>query len=125
LRLNHLDLHVPDVAQTRDFLVAYFGFKHLDTKGADALAILEDDAGFELVISCPNEKLRGADQATLGVNTCHIGFIVSERGDVDALHARLIAGGVELADAPKPMRGGWGFYVRAPGQILIEVSCRS
>jgi catechol 2,3-dioxygenase-like lactoylglutathione lyase family enzyme len=124
MRLNHLDLHVPDVARTRDFLVSYFGLRHLETRGADTLAILEDEAGFELIISRPVAKLGGSDQATLGVNTCHIGFIVATRDEVDAVYARLIAGGVEVPNAPKAMRGGCVFYVMAPGQILVEVSCR-
>ena len=125
MRLNHLDLHVSDFAETRNFFVTNFGFRHLETKGDDGLAILQDDAGLELVISRPIAKLGGADQAALGVVTYHIGFLLPSRDDVDALYARLVAAGIELSAAPRAMRGGWVFYVTAPGKILVEVSSRT
>lgn len=45
MRLDHLDLHVPDVSETRDFFVKYFGLAPVETRGANGLAILQDDAG--------------------------------------------------------------------------------
>ena len=124
MRLNHLDLHVADVAKTRNFFVTHFGLRHLETRGDDGLAILQDNAGLELVISRPIAKLGGADQTALGCVTYHIGFLLPSRNEVDALYARLVVANVELAAAPRAMRGGWAFYVTAPGNILVEVSSR-
>ncbi|HEV2677669.1 MAG TPA: VOC family protein [Aliidongia sp.] len=124
MRLNHLDLHVPDVAATRDFLATYFGFRTIETRGADGLAILHDDAGLELVISRPIAKFGGADQAALGVVTYHIGFMVATKQEVDELYERLKQAGAEIHHAPRAMRGGWLFYCLAPGRILIEIGWR-
>jgi catechol 2,3-dioxygenase-like lactoylglutathione lyase family enzyme len=124
MRLNHLDLHVADVAATRDFLVHHFGFRHIETRGRDGLAILQDAAGLELVISHPLPKFGGADAASVDANTFHIGFILAEKAEVDRLYERLCAAQAELWHAPQTIRGGWMFYCMAPGRILIEVGWR-
>lgn len=124
MRLNHLDLHVPDVAATRDVLVAAFGLTEVETRGANGLAILRDDAGLELVISQPIEKLGGADSVSVGRNTYHIGFMLPSREAVDAQFERARSAGCEIRQPPSAVRGGWLFYCFAPGQILIEVGWR-
>jgi catechol 2,3-dioxygenase-like lactoylglutathione lyase family enzyme len=124
MRLNHLDLHVPDVAATRDFFRDHLGFTEIETRGTNGLAILHDDAGLELVISRPIEKLGGGDTPTAGVNTYHIGFMQPSRAQVDDLFERLRAAGAEIWTEPQAMRGGWLFYCFAPGRILIEIGWR-
>ena len=62
MRLNHLDLHVPDVAATRDFFRDHLGFTEIATRGANGLAILHDHNGLELVLSRPVAKFGGAGQ---------------------------------------------------------------
>jgi predicted enzyme related to lactoylglutathione lyase len=124
MRLNHLDLHVPDVGATRDFFVSAFGFVAVETRGAEGLAILQDDAGLELVISRPIEKLGGADTVSAGRNTYHIGFILSSREAVDAQFERVKLAGGEMRQAPSALRGGWLFYCFAPGKVLVEVGWR-
>lgn len=107
MRLNHIDLHVPNVAETRDFFCNHLGFTLSESRGTDGLAILHDDAGLELVISRPVAKLGCADSATVGFSTYHIGFIVDTRAEVNHLHAALNAAGVEVGSGPREMRGGW------------------
>lgn len=124
MRLNHLDLHVPDVAATRDVLVAAFGLIEVETRGANGLAILRDDAGLELVISQPIEKFGGADSVSVGRNTYHIGFMLPSREAVDAQFERAKSAGCEIRQPPSAIRGGWIFYCFAPGRILIEVGWR-
>jgi extradiol dioxygenase family protein len=124
MRMNHLDLHVPDVAAAREFFVDIFGLKATETRGRDGLAILNDDAGLEIVLSRPVEKYGAADTVSVGVNTYHIGFILPERDDVDTLYTRLIDGGYEAWHEPRAIRGGWLFYAMGPGKILIEVGWR-
>lgn len=121
MRLDHLDLHVPNVAETRDFFINHFGLEPVETRGADGLAILHDEAGLELVISRPIEKFGGADTLTAGWTTYHIGFTLASRAAVDRLHAELASAGAEIRFAPREMRGMWLFYCFAPGRILVEV----
>lgn len=125
IRLNHLDLHVPDVAATRDVLVSAFGLIEIETRGVNGLAILRDHAGLELVISRPIEKFGGADSASVGRNTYHIGFILPSREAVDEQFERAKSAGCEIWQPPSAVRGGWLFYCFAPGRILIEVGWRS
>jgi catechol 2,3-dioxygenase-like lactoylglutathione lyase family enzyme len=124
MRLNHLDLHVPDVAAARDFFVDIFGLTVVETRGQDGLAILNDDAGLELILSRPVEKFGGADNLMAGVNTYHVGFILPERDQVDAVYQRLVAAGHEAWHEPRAIRGGWLFYAMGPGRILVEVGWR-
>jgi catechol 2,3-dioxygenase-like lactoylglutathione lyase family enzyme len=124
MRLNHIDLYVPDVAATRDFFIRYFALKLRQSRGADGLAILEDDSGLEIVLSHPIENFGGADQVRLGVDTYHIGFIQTERADVDRIHHALKSDHAELVGEPRQMRGGYLFYCTAPGRILVEVGWR-
>ncbi|MFS8050289.1 VOC family protein [Rhizobium lusitanum] len=121
MRLNHLDLHVPDVAATRDFFVSVFGLTEVKTHGANGLAILRDDAGLELVISRAVEKFGGADSVSVGRNTYHIGFMQPSREAVDILFERVKSAGCDVPNPPAAIRGGWSFYCFAPGRILVEV----
>jgi len=96
MRLNHLDLAVPDVALARDFFTSHFGLRHRETLGCDGLAILADDSGLVLVLS--RWRKRGAAAYP------------------DGFHIEI--------QPPSAMRGGWMFYLTGPGGVLIEVSWR-
>lgn len=125
MKLNHLDLHVPHIAATADFLVEYFGLRLVDMRGANGLAILTDDDGLELVVSHAIEKFGAADQSGSKTVSYHIGFIVADRAEVDAIYERLKASNAEVWGAPREMRGGWAFYCLIPGHILVEVGARA
>ena len=125
MRLNHIDIHVPDVAATAAFLVRYFGLKLREMRGASGLAILDDDAGLEIAVSHPIEKFGGGDQQALGLVTYHLGFIQSERHNVDRLYSALKESDAELVGEPREMRGGYLFYCMAPGRVLVEVGWRA
>ncbi|CDZ25254.1 VOC family protein [Neorhizobium galegae] len=124
MRMNHIDIHVSDVAATSAFLVRHFGLTQREMRGTNGLAILADDAGLEIVVSRPVEKFGGAEQHALGVVTYHLGFIQPERADVDRLYRELKAGDAELVGEPREMRGGYLFYCLAPGRVMIEVGWR-
>ncbi|WP_156390542.1 VOC family protein [Caulobacter sp. Root487D2Y] len=119
MRLNHIDLPVPDVAATRDFFETWLGFTHERTLGQDGLSILRDDAGLVLVLS----RLR-RDGAQTWPIPFHIGFHLESQEAVSALHARLAAGGLAVAP-PTMQHGAFGFYLTAPGDILLEVAHRA
>jgi catechol 2,3-dioxygenase-like lactoylglutathione lyase family enzyme len=124
MRLNHLDLHVPDVAATCEFFVRVFGLTLVEMRGAAGLAILNDDSGLELVISRPHPKFGGADGQASGITSYHVGFILNTRSEVLAVFQAAKAGGADIWQEPREMRGGLVFYAYAPGRVLVEVMSR-
>ena len=115
MRLNHLNLTVPDVAQTRAFFETYFGFRCVAETGRDTFAVLVDESGF--IFSLNN--LEKATEVTYP-GAFHIGFMQENREQVDAIHARLKSDGFDVK-TPKVFHGAWTFYFRAPGGFLVEV----
>ena len=112
MKLNHLNLTVTDVPAAASFLTEYFG---LTGEGGNAgMAVLFDDDG--LVLTLMKAGRAGADYPS----TFHVGFFLASPAAVDALHARLIAGGHE-AKAPERNNHAYGFYITAPGGVLVEV----
>ena len=118
LQLNHLNLAVPDVAEARGFFETFFEFKCVDTKGADALAVLEGKGGFTLVLS-------NLDKTGMPVypKDFHVGFILDSAEQVYKVFQQLQSAGIELPHQPREMRGSLIFYCHVPGSILLEVSC--
>jgi catechol 2,3-dioxygenase-like lactoylglutathione lyase family enzyme len=123
MRLNHLDLHVPDVAATAHFFTTYLGLTPVETRANGGLMILSDGHGLELVLSHAIAKFGSTDQTTSQLVSYHVGFIVERRDEVDRVHAAMTADGLE-PQAPREMRGGWLFYCYAPGNILVEIGAR-
>lgn len=119
MTLNHLNLAVPNVAETTAFFEAHFGFRCLNARENGTLAILEDDKGFILAIS--NFDKSDSHAYPKGF---HFGFVLDSRDEVRAMHERLRTAGVpvraDLMDTPR----GLTFYGTAPGAILFEVCSR-
>ncbi len=118
LQLNHLNLAVTDVGETRRFFETFFEFKCMDNKGADALAVLEGQGGFTLVLS-------NLDQGNVPVypKDFHIGFTLESHEQVQAVFERLQSAGINLSHQPREMRGSLIFYCHILDTILLEVSC--
>jgi catechol 2,3-dioxygenase-like lactoylglutathione lyase family enzyme len=114
MALNHLNLTVPDVPQTRAFFERYFGFRCV-AEPENGVIVLVDESGFILT-------LNNFDQAGEVVypGAFHVGFRQDSREQVDAIHKRLKADGFEMK-APHQFHGAWTFYFRAPGGFLVEV----
>jgi catechol 2,3-dioxygenase-like lactoylglutathione lyase family enzyme len=115
MRMNHLNLTVPDVAQSRQFFETYFGLKCVAELGRNALAVLIDDTGFVLTL---NNFEKATEVQYPGM--FHIGFMQESRERVDAINQRLKAGGFEV-EAPHELHGAWTFFFQAPGGFLVEV----
>jgi lactoylglutathione lyase len=115
MRLNHLNLTVPDVVRTREFFETYFGFHCVAQRGREALAVLVDESGFVLTL---NNFERATDVEYPGA--FHIGFGQPDRLSVDSMYDRLKADGL-ATEPPKEFHGAWTFYFRAPGGFLVEV----
>jgi len=115
-QLNHLNLSVQNVADNVEFFQTYFGFRIVAGQGR-SLTVLTNDDGFVLTLMVDRSLGELAYPAMF-----HLGFLQSVRANVDAIHQKMIDAGT---DAPQPAnmrRNTYGFYVRAPGGFLIEVS---
>jgi catechol 2,3-dioxygenase-like lactoylglutathione lyase family enzyme len=115
VRLNHLNLTVPDVSQTREFFETHFGFRCVAALGRDALAVLVDESGFVLTLNN-----FGKEPVVEYPGAFHVGFMQESRERVDEIHARLKSAGIDV-EAPREFHGAWTFYFRAPGGFLVEV----
>ena len=115
MRVNHLNLTVPDVGQTREFFETFFGLKCVAERGRNTLAVMIDETGF--VFTLTNfEKASEVEYP----GAFHIGFMQDSRERVDEIYQQLKAGGYE-AEPPREFHGAWTFYLRAPGGFLVEV----
>jgi len=115
MRLNHLNLTVPDVPRTRKFFETYFGLRCVFERGRDTLNVLIDESGFVLT-------LNNFDKATAVTypDAFHIGFMQESRERVDEIYERLKSDGFH-AEPPREFHGAWTFYLRDPAGFLIEV----
>jgi catechol 2,3-dioxygenase-like lactoylglutathione lyase family enzyme len=116
MALNHLNLTVPNVPQTRAFFETFFGFRRLPgAPQSDTFVVLVDESGFVLSLNNFNEAEEVAYPGAF-----HVGFRQDSREQVDAIYERLKAGGFEMKP-PHEFHGGWTIYFRAPGGFLVEV----
>lgn len=125
MKLNHLNLTVPDVRETRAFLETYFGLQGTTNpytgeaippgRGGDFINVLFDDAGMVLTLTraTPGTEVRYPE-------SFHIGFGQPSAEHVNEINARLKADGYEV-EPPQRAHGSWTFYFRAPGGFVIEV----
>jgi catechol 2,3-dioxygenase-like lactoylglutathione lyase family enzyme len=115
MRLNHVNLTVPSVPQSREFFETYFGLRCIAEKGRDALAVLLDESGFVLTLNNFGNATKVEYPGAF-----HVGFMQESPEQVDEMYARLKSGGFEM-EPPKHFHGAWTFYLHAPGGIMVEV----
>ncbi|MGG1519061.1 VOC family protein [Paenibacillus oryzisoli] len=119
MKLNHLNLCVPDLPEAITFFQSLFGFQLIEQKGT-VIAVMEDGHGFTLVLSSMPSSL---DEDYRYPKDFHLGFYVDTTTEVDEFHKKLKAFGTASEHAPKLMRGGYTLYFRALNGILFEVTC--
>ncbi len=117
MKLNHLHIKAPDVAQAESFYRKYFGFKPaFDHPGA---AFLIDDGGFLLAIF----EYKPGEKRFTYPEWYHFGFCLTEESEVRELYTQMRADGV---DFPRPLKefddGTVNFYCLDPAGHRVEVS---
>jgi len=122
MKLNHINLPVSDVAASSSFFEQYFNFKCTGKKSDNLIAILQCTDGFTLVLMANSFNRNGNGTFP---DAFHVGFLLSSRQEVTDIYNQLLAGGFAAEQAPASMRGGYGFYFNAPGNILTEVTCNN
>jgi len=116
MKLNHLNLTVPDVPETRQFLEKHFGLRAL-ARGNDSMAVLSDDGGLVLTLMKVGQAAEIKYPASF-----HIGFMQESEARVNEINQRLKEDGFDVP-APRRFHGSWTFYFRAPGGFTVEVLC--
>lgn len=111
MKLNHLNLVVPDPASIIHLFETCFGFVCREIRGEHALAILQGADGFTLVLMKSEEAYPKA---------FHIGFMLNTEEEVAEAHRRLTASGVDAGPGPRVIRGSFGFYFTIDN-LMIEV----
>ena len=108
MRLNHLDLTVPNVAQSRAFFEKYFGLRCIVavSRGDDDVAVLTDEQGFALTLN--NLDKRPVEYP----GGFHVGFMQDSRERVNEIHERLKSDDFEV-ESPRKYHGAWTFFFRA------------
>jgi catechol 2,3-dioxygenase-like lactoylglutathione lyase family enzyme len=122
LRINHIDLQVPDVTATRDFFIEHFGFHLVCSHGDEGFAILRDSAGFELGLG--QLAVNPAGEVAAAGSSCDLGFMLPSRQAFDAVLARLRATGVEFRHAPAGALRVAAFGCFAPGGVALQIAWR-
>lgn len=115
MKLNHLDLQVPDVPALTRFLVDHFELSPLTRLDSPKLAILTDGAGFTLVL-----QHRVGEPYPEGF---HLGFHLADPAEVYVRRDRIAATGAPISAVSVTARGTT-CYCHAPG-VLIELGCRA
>jgi len=115
MKLNHLSFPSADVAATAGFFE-----KHLGCTGtAFGKSRLLKRPGFDIVIE------DASDQAVAWPQNFHLGFELPTVADVQDLHDRFRADGVEMETGVISHVRGSRFFCRAPGGVLFEINTRS
>lgn len=116
MRINHLDLQVSDVQATAALLEELVDLRVTSNRGSPAIAILEDGAGFTLVLQ---RRKRDDDRYPDGF---HFGCLVADEAAVVAFHERASGrGDLEVSGVQRNGRGVL-CYARLADGILLEVS---
>jgi lactoylglutathione lyase len=115
MNLNHLNLTVTDVQETRRFLEKYFAME--GRGGNDNIAFLTDGNG--MILTLTSMKLGGVTEVKYPPNF-HVGFAQPDAGAVNAINRRLKDDGYDVPE-PSKQHGSWTFYFTAPGGFTVEV----
>ena len=121
MKLNHVNLYSVDVPADRALFETYFGLRCIHAQG-DTLAVMRDDGDMVFVINRFGKPDGFAYPESFIKH--HVGFIQTSREDVDAVHARLRADGVDVQQ-PRDFHGAWTFYFKAPGGYYVEVATQT
>lgn len=116
MRLNHIDLCIPDVAAAAAFFEKGFGFKVLNVVGEHEMAVLRGADGFVVVLT--------REAAPAYPNAFHIGFLQESREAVGRAYEQLLEAGIEVPSPPSERYGALVFYCRIPGGVPVEISYR-
>lgn len=118
MKLNHINLVVNNVAEAIHFFETYFGFKCVEIKGDNIIAILINEDDFTLVVS------KAKDGNATYPESFHIGFLQRDAEEVNKVYRQLKTAGLVGEKEPRTIRDSYGFYFNFEN-ILIEIATYS
>ncbi len=116
MKLNHINIPVSNVQETKQFLETFFGLECIVQKGEDTFVGMRDEAGTTLAINNFKQV-----EAVSYPELFHIGFFQDNRDKVDQIHKRLKEAGFEPED-PREEHGSYTFNLKSPAGFMIEVA---
>jgi catechol 2,3-dioxygenase-like lactoylglutathione lyase family enzyme len=116
MRLNHLDVPVPDTDLVARFFERHFGMRRIFER-ADGLIVLLDEADFALTLS----PQRRAEALPHGF---HVGFNVAHEDIVTGIYEQLGGLNVPIQRALGTISGALSFQCLAPGGLVVEMAWR-
>ena len=116
MKLNHLSFPSTDVAATAAFFEKHLGFR-IDSR-MDRAFILKRP-GFDVVIE------KAADPAQQWPKNFHVGFELESPAEVQTLHDRFAADGVQMETPVHNNGRGSRFFCCAPGGVMFEINTRA
>lgn len=115
--LNHLNLSVPDARSFSQFLMTAFGFHVLNERGNGNFIVLAGEDGFILAL-LQNPSIHEYSYP----QWFHFGFLQDSTADVDEAFQRIQKLGIAVEGPSQLRKTAYGFYLNAPGGVLMEVS---
>jgi catechol 2,3-dioxygenase-like lactoylglutathione lyase family enzyme len=115
MHLNHLDLQVSNVPSTAALLEELLGLRVVSNRDSAAIAILEDGAGFTLVLQ---RRKHPEERYPEGF---HFGCLVGDEQTVVRFHESARGHGLQVSEVQRNGRGVLCYALLCDG-ILLEVS---
>lgn len=115
MRLNHIDLHVSDVAATREFFEEFFGLR-CRYQRRNQIAFFDDDSGFEFAVSNLSDSPPPSYPRDF-----HVGFILESASDVREIYDRLKNAGTAMKIDLGVQGPALVFQCLGPDSIPVEV----
>lgn len=112
MNLNHLHIQVRSPERSMAFYARHFGLREFMRHGD--VVFLRDGAGMDLALA-------PAEAPPAMPPWFHFGFRQGSAGEVEALHAALVADGAPIAEPLELDAGFAAFRCRDPDGYLIEV----
>ncbi|WP_321788809.1 VOC family protein [Paraburkholderia sp. J94] len=115
MKLNHLSFPSSDTAATARFFERYLGFT---IAGSWEQSYILKRPGYDVVID------HTSSETPVWPGNFHVGFELPGVEDVQQLHARFKAEGVQMETDVFNNGRGSRFFCRAPGGVMFELNTR-
>jgi catechol-2,3-dioxygenase len=118
--INQVNLSTSDLNGLAHFFAQVFDFRTTAEHPTGNFVVMTSESGFVLTLMMDNSLEEKPYPAAF-----HVGFLQPDCSAVLDLHTRIQAVHLPVPSPGSIRRDTFGFYVYAPGGVLVEVSCGS